>query len=70
MELHDKCYGTSEEYICGKTELNYDIAQTSPKITDCKTEECTNIGEVSTVSDVVLEREEKVGKLNIEFVVL
>jgi len=58
----------SDEYICGKMEVKDGDVQINPRIIDCKTEDCTNLEEIS-VSGVELKREEKVEYFNVEFVV-
>ena len=59
----------SGKYICKKVgEVEDDTVQINPKITDCKTEDCINLGEISSASGVELERKEKVKRLDIEFV--
>ena len=50
----------SDEYICGKAEVRDDGVRTNPKIIDCKAEDCTDLGEISSISGIGLEREEKV----------
>ena len=60
----------SDEYICGNAEIKKDSVRTNPKIIDCKTEDPTDSGEIFSVSGLKLEREQKVRKFDIEFVVL
>ena len=58
----------SEEYICRKVEeVEDDTIQISPKIIDCKTDDYTNLGEISSAFQVKLERKEKVRRLDMEF---
>jgi len=57
----------SDEYVCGKTELSDDSVQTNPKKIDCKTKECTGLGENFSISELKLEREEKVRNFIMEF---
>ena len=59
----------SDEYICGKAEARIDGVRANPKILDCKTENCVDLGETSSISEVGRELEGKVRKFNIEFVV-
>ena len=59
----------SDEYVCGKTEVRNDGVQSNSKIIDCKIEDYAELGEISSTSGVRLEREKKVTKLDIEFVV-
>ena len=58
----------SDKYIHGKSEVRDDGVGTNPIIMDCKTEDCTDLGEISSVSRIKLEREEKVCMFDIEFV--
>ena len=59
----------SDEYICRKVEeAEDDTIQISPKEVDCKTEDCTNLGDIVSASEVELEQKEKVKRLDIEFV--
>ena len=58
----------SEKYICGKSEVRDDDVGTHSILMDCKTEDCTDLGEISSVSRIKLEREEKVRMFDIEFV--
>ena len=55
----------SDEYICGKAEVRDDSVRTNPKIINSESENCTDLGEISSVSGIELEREEKVDMLNI-----
>jgi len=59
----------SDEYICGKAEVRDEDVRTNPKIIDCKIEDYADLEEISSISGVKLEREEKVRKFDIEFVV-
>ena len=53
----------SDENINEKVEVRDDGVHTNPIIIDCKTEDCTGLGEISLISGRGLEREEKVRKL-------
>ena len=59
----------SDEFICGKTEVRDDGEQMNPKIIDCKTEDYINLEQISSISGNGLEREEKVRKFDMKFVV-
>ena len=59
----------SSEYVCGKAEVVDDGAQPNPNAIDCKTEDATDLEEISSVSKTELEREEKVRQFDIEIVV-
>ena len=48
----------SDEYICGKDEVSDDNVRTSPRLIDCKTEDCTDSPEISSISE--FEQKEKV----------
>jgi len=52
----------SDENICGKAEVRNDGVRTSPKVIDCKTEDCTDLTEISSFRGIKLEQEEKVSK--------
>ena len=52
----------SDKYICIKTEVGNDGVQTDLGINDCKTEDCTDSGEISCVPKIELEQKEKVKK--------
>ena len=69
LEMTNFMENLSDEYVCGKTELSDDSVQTNSKIIDCKTEKCTDLGENFSVSGLKFEREEKVRKFEMEFVV-
>jgi len=58
----------SDEYICGKAEVENDGVRTSPKVIDYKTEDCTNLTEISSFPEIKLEQEEKVSKFGNIFV--
>ena len=59
----------SDEYICGKGDVREDGVRTNPKIISSEPEDCPDLGEISSVSGIELEREEKVDMFNVEFVV-
>jgi len=59
----------SDENICGKAEVRDDGVRTNPKIISSESADCTDLGEISSVSEIKLEREEKVVKFYIELVV-
>ena len=59
----------SDEYICGKSEVKDDGGQINHKIIDCKTEDYINLEQISSISGNGLEREEKVRKFDMKFVV-
>ena len=52
----------SNENICEKAEVRNDRVRTSPKVIDCKTEDCTDLTEISSIPEIKLEQEEKVSK--------
>ena len=52
----------SNENICGKAEVRNDRVRTSPKVINCKTENCTDLTEISSIPEIKLEQEEKVSK--------
>ena len=52
----------SDEYICGKVKVRDDNVETNPNII-IKTEDCTDLGETSSISVHGLKREEKVIEL-------
>ena len=53
----------SNENTYGKTEAaENDGVRTSPKVIDCKTEDYTDLTEISSVPGIKLEQEEKVSK--------
>jgi len=52
----------SDENICGKAEVRDESVRTSPKVIDCKTEDCTDSTEISSVQGIKLKQEEKVSK--------
>ena len=53
----------SNENTYGKTEAaENDGVRTSPKVIDCKTEDCTDLTEISSIPEIKLEQEEKVSK--------
>ena len=58
-----------KEHFSEKVEVKEDSVQTDQKIIDCKIEDGTDLGEMSSVSVSKPEREEKVRKFVIEFVV-
>ena len=60
---------SSEEHVYGEVEVGDGGVRTIPKIIDCKTEDCTDLGDNSPISLMQFERNEKVRKINIEFVV-
>ena len=60
----------SDEYICGKIEVKDGDVQINPKVIDCKTEECMDLGDIFSVLEVGPEREEKVRNFNIKCGVL
>ena len=60
----------SGEYLCGKIEVRDDGVRINSKIIDCKTEDSTNLEELSSFSGIKLQREEKVRTSDVEFVVL
>ena len=60
----------SDEYLCGKTEVRDEGIRTNPNTIDCKTEDSTNLEELSSFSGIKLQREEKVRTFDVEFVVL
>lgn len=68
IDVKDLMEKLSEEYICSKTELRDDAVQIIPKKTDCKTEDCTDLEEISSISKSELEQEEKVRKIDTDFV--
>ena len=53
----------SEEYFSGNAEVKNDDAQTNLKITDCKTEDCADLREISSNSGIEF-RDEKVRKFD------
>ena len=53
----------SDEYICGKVKVKDDSVETNPNITDIKTEDCTDLGDTSSIFVHGLKREEKVREL-------
>ena len=59
----------SNENICERTVMD-DGANTNPYATDCKTVNSTDLGEMPSISEDRLKREEKVRQFDIEFVVL
>ena len=59
----------SDEYICGKAEVRDDGVRTNPKIINSESEYFTDLGEISSISGIELEREEKVDMFDIELVV-
>lgn len=59
----------SVEYIANKSKGRDHDVGTNPRISDCKTEDCTDLGEISSISRVGQEQDEKVNKFSIEFVV-
>ena len=59
----------SDEYIRGKSEVRDDGVRTNPKIMNSENADCTDLGEISSISEIKLEREEKVDMLDIELVV-
>ena len=60
LDMTDFTVHKSEEYISRKIYVNDDSVQTNPTIIDCKTEDCTDLGEISSVSEGGLKQEEKV----------
>jgi len=60
----------SDEYIRGEGEVRDDGVRTNPKIISSESADCTDLGEISSVSGIKLEREEKVDMFDIELVVL
>ena len=50
----------SDEYICGKVEVEYDSVQIEPKLVDPKTEDCTDSEEILSNFTVKFEPDEKV----------
>ena len=52
----------SNENICGKAEVKDDGIGTSPNRIGCKTEDCTDLTKISSVSGIKLEQEERVSK--------
>ena len=52
----------SDENIHEKAEVRNDSVRISPKIIECKTEDCADLAEISSVLDIKLEQEEKVSK--------
>ena len=54
----------SDELICKNAEVRDNCAETNQRKLNFKTEDCTDLGEIPSVSEVGLEREEKVRKFN------
>ena len=69
IELDKANLKISEEHVFEKSDVKNDGVQTNLRTTGCKTEDCTDLGEISSVSGIKLEREEKVRKFDMEFVV-
>jgi len=59
----------SEEYIFENTEVKDDSMQTTPKIIDYETMDCTDLGEISCIIGVEPEQEKNVRKFDVGFVV-
>ena len=60
----------SAEYNSNKSEKKYHGVLTNQRIIDYKVEDCTNLGDISSISRTGQERQEKVRKFKIEFVVI
>lgn len=54
--------------VCGKVEGRDDGVQTNIRMIECQTKDCTDLGDISTISRIGLELEEKVRRITIGFV--
>ena len=52
----------SDENICGKAEVRDESVRTSLKVIDCKTEDCMDLTEISSLPRIKVEQEETVSK--------
>lgn len=68
LDMTDFTEHLSKEYVCQTSDGRDDHARTSPKIDDCKTEDCADLGEIFSVSRVKHE-EEMVRQYNVKFLV-
>ena len=55
---------SNEYYTCRKFEIMDEGIWTNPKSSDRETENCTDLGEISSVPELKLERDEKVSDFN------
>ena len=60
LDMTDFVEHLSEEYFSGNAEVKDDGVRTSPELMDCKTEDCTNLRESSSISEECFEGKEKV----------
>lgn len=64
LDMTDFVEHLSEEYLHGKVDLRDDGIQTNPKIIGYKSEDCTNLGGISSISVSGLTLEERVRNFN------
>lgn len=70
FDMVDFMEDLSNENICGKLDVRDDGVHTKSKIIDCKTEDSTDLGDVSSISVSELDREGKVRKFQYRIFVL
>lgn len=62
LDMMDFMEQLSNEYICGKVDISDDGMRTNRKITDCKIEDSMNLGDISSISVIKRDQEERVRK--------
>ena len=60
----------SDENICGSVRVRNESVTSNARIIECKTEDCTDFGDVSSISGSKLKQDDKVRICDARFVVL
>jgi len=66
LDMTDFMKHLSNEYVCGKVDVGDDGGQTNPNTINCKTEDCTDLGDISSNSVGTVKQEEGVRKFKVE----
>ena len=66
LDMVDFMKHLSDKYICGKVDVEDDGGQINPNTINCKTEDCTDLGDIPSNFVGTVKQEEGVRKFNIE----
>ena len=68
LDMIDFMKHLSDEYICGKVDVKDDSVQINLNTINCRTKDCTDLGEISSNSISRVEQGEGVRKFDIKFI--